>query len=667
MIKLLTLATLAAAAIPSAQAKEEEDSLTYLDDVVVTARQKNIQYSGGVENKFQINRAELCRAACCNLGESFVTNPSVDVAYDDAATGARQIKLLGLSGAYVQMLTENLPNYRGAASPFSLGYVPGTWMQSIQVSKGAASVKNGFESITGQTNIEFLKPQTDEELAINGYFDSELGAEINAGANYHLTDKLSTGLLLHWEDDLRSHDGNDDGFDDFPRVRQVHALNRWAYFGDVDTFQAGISYLNEGRHSGQSTHHHDITDPFKISINTNRYTIFAKNAIIFDREKNTNIAIMGNGSIHSQNGRFGHKIYDVDQRSGYLSAMFESEFGAHSSLSTGLSMTHDRLEQRLRATHDTSMAPQKFNEEETTAGAYAQYTYSLEDKLTLMGGVRGDHSNLHGWFVTPRAHIKYSPLKGLNFRLSAGRGFRNVFAWAENLSLLASGRTIVIDTDLPQEQAWNYGASAMWQTEIFERPISFSAEYYYTDFRRQVIVDYEQNPYEIHIEGVQGKSYSHNLQLEATVSPIRGMSITGAWRLNDVKATLGGKLRQMPLTSRYKGLLTATYSDPLELWNFDITAQFNGPGRLPDPVDGPDGTPMWDSRFHAYVQLSAQVTRNFRNFSVYIGGENLTGYKQKNTIINAADPWSSTFDPTLIWGPVHGPMVYAGFRINISK
>ena len=659
--------TISLLALSSAASVEPQDTTVQsLDDVVVTAKRK-LTYDDGPQLGFQINRAELFRAACCNLGESFVTNPSVDVAYDDAATGAKQIKLLGLSGAYVQMLTENLPNYRGAAMPYSLGYVPGTWMQSIQVSKGAASVKNGFESITGQTNIEFLKPQSEESLWLNAYGDSQLGFEANVGGNIHIGKKgWSTGAMLHWEDDFMSHDANHDGFDDAPRVRQVHGLNRWAYFSEKDIFQAGISYLNEGRRSGQHVHDH-AAELYTIGVFTNRYSAFAKNAYIIDPEHNTNVAIMADASWHSQNSRFGHKIYDVDQRSVYAQALFETDFDSHNKLSAGLNIAHDRLSERARFTQTTTDPLTRFHEEETSAGAYAQYTYLLGEKISAMGGIRLDHSNLYGWFVTPRVHLKFTPVDGLSLRASAGKGYRHVFALAENSHLMASGRPLYISADLPREEAANYGISISWQTRIFDRAFSISAEYFYTDFMSRVIVDYDSNPSQISITGLSGKSYSHNFQVEATLSPFRGMSITGAWRLNDVKATYGGRLRTQPLTNRYKGLLTASYVTPLELWHFDITAQFNGPGRMPDPILDADGTPLWDKRFKAFALLSAQVTRDFRNFSVYIGGENITGFRQKKTIVNADAPWSSTFDPTMVWGPVHGPMVYAGIRVNISK
>lgn len=649
---------------------EQPDSLPAheLQEVVVGASRSGARRLDTTEDKLNIGRTELFRAACCNLGESFATNPSVDVSYDDAATGARQIKLLGLGGAYVQMLEENIPVLRGAASPYGLGYVPGFWMKSIQVSKGSASVKHGPESITGQTNVEYLKPQDKEEAQLNAYFDTKLGAELNGIGNHHFSDRLSASMLLHWEDDLRQHDGNHDGFADAPKVRQLHAMNRWAYFSPSYIMQARLEYISERRRSGEMHHGTQLPDNhsrYTTGITTNRWGIWAKNAFVINHEHNTNVAVIASGSLHDQNSTFGLKLYDVDQKSGYLSTIFETEFTKKHSLSAGLSLTADYLNQTARFTHDATLTPEAWREHNTQAGAYAQYTFMIADRLTLMAGLRADHSSEFGWFATPRCHIKYIPVSGLSIRASAGKGYRTVHALAENVQIMSTGRTIVIDSHLPQEAAWNYGVSIAWDTRLFGRKLSLSAEYYYTDFKRQVLVDYDSNPTAIHITALNGKSYSHNWQAELTYTPMRGLTLTGAFRRNDVKATYHGELMAVPLTNRYKGLVTASYATPLRLWQFDVTTQFNGGGRMPQPLIDNNGVKAWQSSFGAYTQLSAQVTRNFRKWAVYVGGENLTSYTQKNPIINASDPWSSTFDPTLIWGPVHGAMVYFGARLNI--
>ena len=637
---------------------------------VVSRKLGTMKLRGSVMNEDMISSAELTRAACCNLGESFVTNPSVDVTYSDAATGAKQIKLLGLSGTYVQMMTENIPNFRGVAAPYGLGYVPGPWMQSIQVSKGSASVKNGYEAITGQINVEFKKPQLPEAdwLSVNLFGSTTNRYEANADATVKLSKRWSTSLLAHYENETKAHDSNDDGFADIPQVKQYNVWNRWAYMGDRYVFQAGIKALSEDRNSGQVSHGGSHSaDPYKISIGTDRYEAFTKNAYIFDKEKNTNLALILSGSLHKQDAVYGRKLYDVDQHNAYASLLFETELGKRHSLSAGLSFNYDSYNQRYRLTNDAEQPLTRQFVKEAVPGAYVQYTYNLDDKLILMGGIRGDRSSEYGYFVTPRFHVKYNPNEYAHFRLSAGKGYRTNHVLAENNYLLASSRRIDIARNLDQDEAWNYGASASFYVPLFGKTLNLNAEYYYTDFLTQVVVDMDPAPHAVLFYNLGGRSYSQVFQVEATYPFFPGFTLTAAYRWTDAKTTYDGQLREKPLTGKYKGLLTASYQTPLGLWQFDATLQLNGGGRMPTPYEQGDGAWSWEHRYNGFEQLSAQVTRYFRNWSVYVGGENLTNFKQKNPIIDASDPWGSNFDATMVWGPMHGAKAYVGVRFNIPR
>ena len=637
---------------------------------VVSRKLGTMKLRGSVMNEDMISSAELTRAACCNLGESFVTNPSVDVTYSDAATGAKQIKLLGLSGTYVQMMTENIPNFRGVAAPYGLGYVPGPGMQSIQVSKGSASVKNGYEAITGQINVEFKKPQLPEAdwLSVNLFGSTTNRYEANADATVKLSKRWSTSLLAHYENETKAHDSNDDGFADIPQVKQYNVWDRWAYMGDRYVFQAGIKALSEDRNSGQVSHGGSHSaDPYKISIGTDRYEAFTKNAYIFDKEKNTNLALILSGSLHKQDAVYGRKLYDVDQHNAYASLLFETELGKRHSLSAGLSFNYDSYNQHYRLTNDAEQPLTRQFVKEAVPGAYVQYTYNLDGKLILMGGIRGDRSSEYGYFVTPRFHVKYNPNEYAHFRLSAGKGYRTNHVLAENNYLLASSRRIDIARNLDQDEAWNYGASASFYVPLFGKTLNLNAEYYYTDFLKQVVVDMDTDPHAVLFYNLGGRSYSQGFQVEATYPFFPGFTLTAAYRWTDATTTYDGQLREKPLTGKYKGLLTASYQTPLGLWQFDATLQLNGGGRMPTPYEQGDGAWSWEHRYNGFEQLSAQVTRYFRNWSVYVGGENLTNFKQKNPIIDASDPWGSNFDATMVWGPMHGAKAYVGVRFNIPR
>ena len=663
--------------------KDEE-----LKEVKIVARKAGTSRLAGAVNGIAVNKDELFKAACCNLGESFTTNPSVDVAYNDATTGARQIKLLGLSGTYVQMLTENLPNFRGAAIPYALGYVPGPWMKGIQVSKGSASVKNGYESITGQINVDYLQPEDEQQVEVNLFGDTKSRIEANADANVHLSEKWATEILLHHENILKNHDDNGDGFFDMPGREQYNVQNRWVYKGEKYIFHGGLGALKEIRTSGQDDDHlnshasassSDSQNLFRIKLHTNRYEGYMKHAFILNREHGTNIALMSSASMHQLDAQYGNKFYYLNEKNLYGSLMFETNFTQQHNLSVGLSVNHDYLGQRtnvnvipyasIDGNHPYILPEmQRLNEKETTPGAYAQYTYTLGSKLTAMAGVRLDHSSIYGNFFTPRFHLKYSPVDAVSIRLSAGKGYRTVFGLAEYNYLLASGRELQLSGDgLKQEEAWNYGVSTAFYIPLFSKILKLNAEYYYTDFKNQTVVDYDYHSGYILIDNLQGKSYSHTFQIDASYPLLKGLEVTAAYRLNDVKCSYGIKneLKEKPLTCKFKALFTASYKTPLALWQFDATVQLNGGGRNPEPYQLADGTPSWSSRFHSFEQVSAQITRWFRHWSIYVGGENLTGFKQKIPIYGAAQPWGKGFEPTLIWGPVEGRMFYAGVRVKI--
>lgn len=712
-------------------------------------------------NTTYIGQQELFRAACCNLGESFVTNPSVDVAYDDAATGASQIKLLGLSGLYVQMLTESQPAFRGAAQPFALGYVPGTWMKSINVSKGAASVKYGYESITGQIDIDYLKPDAEHKVNVDLYGDSHTAFEVNGAANFHLNERLSTNVLVHAQNQWGDHDGNHDGFMDTPMVRQFNVSNRWKYKSPRYIMHVGLHAIDEQRHSGQiegatSSLLPPASSLFKVHIPTQRIEAYMKHAFILDPSHGTNIAFMANSSWHhltadygnhtaTQNeNNFGLRHYDVEQRNVNAQLMFETNFNERHALSTGLSLLYDGYDEEcyeqlngvsaLHADHPVvvrhHLLPavgypsddfQRWENSETVPGAYVQYTYTLGRKLSVMAGLRYDYNSAYeSGFVTPRMHLRWSPSEYVTFRAATGLGYRSTHPLAENYNLLASGRQFVILPDagaanLALEKACNSGVSAAFSIPVGPRLLKLNAEYYYTYFLQQTVVDYEHTPGAIVIHNLRDanadyaasafdapKSYSHVFQVDAQYEFFPGFDVTAAYRHNLVRCTygnissaalpigeggigspLGGyALREKLLTPRFKALLSICYQTPLKLWQFDVTLAVNGGGRLPDgtiaqyglTADGHGPASVYSNStgdfFRPYETLSAQVTRRFRHVDVYLGGENLTNRRQLAPILGAGSPFdaygniSSSFEPTLVYAPVKGWMVNGGLRLK---
>ena len=634
-----------------------------LEEVTVTARNGLLNLRMPVLQTQKITSHELTKAACCNLSESFTTNPSVDVTYSDATTGSKQIKLLGLSGNYVQMLTENFPNLRGLASTYGLNYIPGPWMESILLSKGSSSVLNGYESITGQINVEYKKPADSEQLALNLFAGDEGRFEANLTSGILLNEHLSTGILAHAVNNSFEIDNNGDGFLDQPKVKQYQLFNRWDYNEHDYHIRAGIKALYEERKGGQLKN--TSPKPYEIGIETNRYEFFLKSGYILDEEKERSIGLIMSGSLHKQDSYYDAKTYDAQQTNLYANLIFSTRFDEHHKLTAGASVNSDVFSENWSNGLDKML--HNFEREEFVPGIFGEYSLNLHDQLTILFGLRGDHHNQYGFFTTPRLHVKYDASDYFQLRASAGKGYRTPNILAENSYLFAGNRQIqnikLLD-DLKQESAWNYGLNLAFYIPVNDRDLTLNAEWYYTHFLEQVVVDMDSNPHAISFNNLNGqRSYSSSIQLEASYEIIDQWTMTLAHRLLDVKTTIAGVLREKPLNSRFKSLLTTSYLTPKKLWQFDFTAQLNGGGRMPDP----DASyPLWQKKFKPYAQLQCQITKNFKTWSVYAGSENLTGFVQKNPIISADDVSSPDFDASMVWGPILGRMLYLGLKWSID-
>lgn len=668
----LTLSALALTML--AQVVDSADSLTTstitLDDAIVTARKASVKYdTNALENTMEVSDQGLRRAACCNLGDSFVQTAAVDVNYADAATGAKQIKLLGLSGSYVQMLTESLPSFRIEATPFGMSYIPGQWMQSIAISKGITSVKQGYEAITGQINVEYKKPQqpSPDRLLLNLYTNTGGCIDFNACTTLFMPNsRWGTTLLANVHRDVVQHDKNDDGFADMPRISTTHLFNRWFFGGDHDRFQIGVNYLAEERRSGQRGHHIHTANPYLIDLNTKRVEAFVKNAVFFDAAHESNVALMGNYAYHEQDALYGLRTYDTDHHEAHAALMFETNWEQVHALSVGLSFHYDHI---ARAT--LLDLPAQTNSSEAVVGAYAQYTYNLHDHFLVQPGLRIDHSDLWGTFLTPRLHVKWQPSATFTLRASAGKGYRTAFVADENQYLLASHRGITVESPdgTLREEAWNCGVNLVAKIPLGEQRMTLAADYYYTDFQQQAVRDALADPYNVVFYALNGKSRSHVAQVEVTLPIITRLTATMAYRYTDVKTSYRDRGTHTPaITPRHKGLFTLAYATRMNIWEFDATLALYGGGYTEGFRRGE--AMQWHAyrdAYKAFPTLQAQVTRNFRHFAIYAGGENLTNFKQKHPIISAQDPWSEDFDATQIWGPIEGWKLYIGFRYTLPR
>lgn len=643
-----------------------------LGEVKIFSKQRSTYVSALSPLRTQVmTEKELFKAACCNLSESFETNPSVDVSYNDAVTGSKQIQLLGLSGNYTQLTVENLPGPRGIATPLGLSFIAGPWVESIQLNKGVGSVANGYESIAGQINIELKKPEKAERVYANAYVNNMGKTDLNLNLVQSIGKKWSTALLLH--DDFLTNktiDFNNDGFRDLPTGNQFSAINRWKYEnGKGFLTQFGFKILNDNRTGGETkfdaASDKFTTNYYGLGINTNRYEGFAKIGYVFPAKKYKSIGLQLSAFNHQQDSYFGMTAYNAEQNNFYANLIYQSIIGnTNHKFRTGLSLSADKYDEDFRTMN--------YKRKEFVPGGFFEYTFTPVDKFNIVAGLRADHNSLFGWFTTPRLHVRYEPVKGTTLRVSAGRGQRTANIFAENMSVFVSARQINILSmatgkayGLDPEIAWNKGLSLDQKFKLFNRDGLISLDYFRNDFNNQVVVDME-DVRQVKFYNLNGKSFSNSFQAELNMEPARKFEVRLAYRFFDVRTTYSNGLLQKPFTAKNRAFANLAYE--LSGWKFDYTFNFNGTKRIPSTAGNPVNYQR-ESNSPPYVLMNAQVSKTVGKkhpIELYLGGENLSNYFQKDVIIAADQPFSNYFDAALVWGPVSGRLIYAGFRYKIK-
>ena len=645
------------------------NSAHILNEVEIKAREKasyiNPITPMAVQN---ITSESLKRAACCTLAGSFENNASVDVNYSDAVTGAKQIQLLGLSGIYTQMMTEIIPNFRGLASTFGLNYVPGTWMNGIQVSKGTSSVRNGYESITGQINVDYKEPlpNKSEKVFFNLYANSMLMTDFNFNGRVKVGKNDGIMLFGHVSHNFMKMDDNGDTFLDDPMTTQYNVFLRYnhphiGHFG----CKLGIKALKETRLGGQMDFDpkHRLDEGYNlygIGINTERYEAFAKGGYHFDR-KDTSLGLQQQVTYHKMDSYYGLTDYNANQLSYYANLLFDSYIvNDHHTYSVGASYTYDKYDEHLK---DSS-----FLRVEQVPGVFAEYVFNDDHHWSVIAGFRADYNTYYKKMLyTPRLHIRFKTHDDFAIRVSAGKGYRSPNVLAENSTMLASARRIVFKNTPKMEDAWNYGINLTKSITFGWRDLILQADFYRTDFVNQIVLDRDADAHQLRIYNLDGKSYSNSAQIEANCEIFKDFDLTLAFRYNDVKMTINDTLREKPFVNRYKGLVTMSYAPGT--WQFDFTTQFNGDSRVPDLSGNATAVAHGQDirRSPFYVIMNAQVMKKLgKCWEIYIGGENLTNYTQKYPIISAENPMSEDFDASMVWGPLSGMRAYLGVRFSIK-
>lgn len=646
-----------------------------LQTVQVEASRKSLKKSSNLtSNTTVMSSKELLKAACCNLAESFETNPSIDVNFADALTGTKQIKMLGLTSPYLMITEENIPIVRGASQAYGLSFTPGTWVESIQVTKGAGSVVNGYESISGQINTELIKPLNDVPVFVNAYGSTDSRFELNTHFNKKVSDDWATSLYVHGNTRVSKNDMNDDGFLDNPLGQQINLINRWQYACAETGWITFLSlrYMNDKKQTGQldydRTLHKGSTQFWGSEVNTERFDLTSKVGYVFKDMPFQSIGFQNAFSSHNQDSYFGLRTYNIKQQSYYSNLIFNSIISnTMHKFATGMNFTYDSYSEVV-SLNDVGRI-------DNSVGTFFEYTYDNTDNFSLVLGGRIDYHNRLGVFVTPRIFAKYLPWEKGVVRVSLGRGKRAANIFAENQNLLASSRDFsVLDSSgkiygLDPEIAWNYGFSFSQQFKLLGKSADIGLDFYRTDFQNQVVVDLYAGPQQVLFYNLRGKSYANSLQLDFNLEIIKHLNLRTAYKYYDIRTDYLSTTAERPLQAKHRFFANLEYAthivDKGKQWKFDYTFNWLGKQALPNTQTNASINRL-GKYSPAFLVMNTQITRTFSsNFEMYIGGENIGNYRQDKAILGSDDPFGSNFDTSIVYAPVFGQMFYAGLRYKI--
>ncbi|GAB5417631.1 MAG: TonB-dependent receptor [Crocinitomicaceae bacterium] len=605
----------------------------------------------------ELTEKELRKAACCNLSESFETNASVDVNITDAVSGAKKIEMMGLDGVYTQIQMENIPYLRGLETSFGLNSIPGTWINSIQITKGTGNVVNGYESMAGLINLELKKPEQMERVFLNGYINGMGRNEINFNSGFHLNEKWSSGWFVHGASHPIEMDFNDDGFRDMPNGVNAAVLNRYQYEGEKMEAQFGVNAYLESKTGGQMSRTEVVGDRYLVNIDSRHIDAFAKTGFFMKKPYNS-IGVVYNLKYHTVDANFGNRTFTGEEKRGYVNAIFDGIFGnTDHKYKVGISGVYSDIYQQA-----DSLVQDRL---ELVPGAFFEYTMTTS-RHSLVAGIRGDLHNLYGFQYAPRLHYKFALTEYTDLRATVGKGWRVPNFMIDNISLLANNQTWIAPTESLPETSWNVGGSFIQRFKLFRRQGSIVLDYYHTRFENQLIVDRDLNPSSITFMNLSGVSYSNSFQAELSFRPAKTIELRFAYKYLDVKATYGGILQQQAMVPAHRGFVNLGHVSRNKRWEFDITTTIFGEARLPQ-VLLPNGTLTAENVSEVYPIINAQLTHVYKRWDFYLGGENLGNYRQPNPIIDAENPFSDTFNANRVWAPVYGVNIYAGFRFSIDQ
>jgi len=643
-----------------------------LDEIIINEKRSDSYISDINPIKVEvITEHELQKAACCDLSACFDTEASVESKTTNILTNSKELRIFGLSGTYNQVLVDGMPLIQGITHTYGISSIPGTLVNTIYVAKGANSVLQGYESISGQINVILKEPDQTDKLLINGYVNSFFEHQYNLNYSKNIR-KWNMLLSAHTTQPGSRVDKNEDTFLDLPLIKRYSFYNKWT-LGNQKQWgwhsKTGVRYLNENRIGGQFNFDESIHQGSNIlygqTVQISQPEIYTKTG--YRINNNSHIVLFNSASFQNQHSYFGTTKYLAEQFNIYNNIQYEFQWGEKHLLTAGISNRFLNLKEEISFEMEDSLNrtyDDNYSLDEKVTGIFIENNMNFSERTTLIYGARLDYHNKHKYFFTPRILLRHNFGINTSFRVSCGSGWRTVKFFSENINLLISSRDILFNEKLKPEEAINYGFNLTHKYFQNNLDIQLSADFYQTRFLNQIFPDYN-TPTKAYIENFDGTSISNAIQLDTKFLLYKRIETKFSYNFLDVFRIIENSKYILPFNSKHR--LTSTFSyKPLDNnWHIDMNLHWHGEKKLPNTSSNPSEF-QFPEKSKPHTLVNIQFTKKIKLLDLYFGIENIFDFRQEEPIVSWENPFGEYFDTSLVWGNTRGREMYLGFRFNLN-
>lgn len=608
----------------------QENRLVEMDEVVVTGTRTEKKLSETPVRTELIRRDEIAIMGANSLADAVEFTAGVRVENNCQNCGFNQLRLLGLDGAYSQILVDGQPLMSSLAAVYGIEQIPARAIDRIEIVKGGGSALYGPGAVAGVVNVISRDPmassgeieaQVLDVDGASGYTVNALGASVSSNGHTRFT-------VYGQVDERDAYDRDGDGFSDITeRQQEAFGFRLRQAVGDDADLSVNYSRTHEDRRGGDRLDLPEFQAEIAEAVQATRDVggVSWSHAVSprFDYRLTGSFALTerdsyyGSGQDPNAYGKSENPVYVIDSQ-------FNHYLDAHT-ITWGGQYLYEKLE-------DSQPAYNRFTDETyENTGLYVQDDWRWSDTVNLVLGGRVDSSSeIDDLIVSPRLAAMWSPDHALSFRVAYAEGFRAPQVFDEDLHITQVGgesQVIRNDPDLKEERSRSYSAGMEWTPVVGDGFALVEATAFLTTLKDAFFLDEQDDPttpdqelFRVNRGGAEVYGVELNLGYQFSESFIAQVGyVHQQARFDEPEDDFGS--RDYFRTPDDYAVMSLTWKNP-KLVDVFVGAKYTGPMKIPHYAGFIDEDRLETTS--SFLTWDASVSRAFGAFSLTLGVKNLT-------------------------------------------